>query len=237
MDGDDSNASKKSTASLWCFVLLVLNIVILVHTSRDFFSQFFPSPHGDWFYIFHEYMIGCAAAVWGSLLFVAWLACCTVTANRDPSFLMMLPSVVIFVTIILQYWQMGRLWHTYPKHLIFFYSEYWKENLCHFSDTLPSSLPHNMTMFLNTSGKIIVERRLEETLATISHWPYVMSDVVVRFYSFALMILPVILGVTLSCAGSVATCAWFCDVVSGGGDKDRESVIPGRTRFYISSND
>jgi hypothetical protein len=217
---DDSNDSKNSAASGWCFVLVVLNIVIVVHTTRDLFSQIFPSPHGEWFYVFHEYMLGCAGAVWGSLLLASWLSCCAFMSDRDPSSLMMLPLVALLVTVILQYWQMGRLWHTYPKHLIFFYSEYWTESLCHFSDALPS-LPHNMTMLLNTSGKIIAERRLEETLATVSHWPYVMSDVVVRFYSFALMILPVILGASLSCVGSATACGWLCDKVCGG-QKPRE---------------
>jgi len=217
---EEDEKSETSGGSL-CFILLVLNIIIKSNTSPELFSQII--PHGDYFSEFHDYMIGCSAALWLSLLLVMWLSCYSITVNCDPTKFVLIPLITMLITTILQYWQMGRIWHVAPKHTLFFYNPFWTEGLCNFSQNTTDTLP----IQLNETGKVYSSET--DDISNVVQWPYVMSDVIVRIYSFCLMLIPVIAGILFGCYGSAACCGWLTDKICGGNNKNSKKQFTGDT--------
>ena len=177
------------------FILLIVNIVIKANTSSEIFPHVI--PHGAFFSEFHEYMIGCATAVILSHLITFWIGRCCMQASREKSDILtdlaFIPIFTSIITLILTYWQMGRLWHVLPDYTIFFYNPYWTKGLCDFSQSQLTS----------TSSPIV--------LSTIVQWPYILSDIVVRIYSFFLMVFPVAAGTVAGCVGSATAGGWLLD--------------------------
>ena len=119
------------------------------------------------FYYFHRNMMICGITMFGSCIVFESIGVKQISKNIMMLMFQSIIIVGIIVIIGIQYWQLGILWQKYPEHTIMFYPEFWNSGLSKFNNT------------------------------TAEHWPYVMSDVVVRIESFCLMSLAVILGFAL----------------------------------------
>jgi hypothetical protein len=90
------------------------------------------------------------------------------------------------------------IWDRHPHHTLMFYRDFWTDGLTHFG---------SVDRELITSFKVSdASNALRLDDFSGPHWPYVMSDVVVRIYGFWMMLIPVILGIVVCCGGSAATC-------------------------------
>ena len=166
------------------FIVLILNIVIKANTSSETFRHVI--PHGEYFSEFHDYMIGCGTAVIVSSIITMWIGCCCLQAGHEKSdfltYLNFIQIITRIISLILTYWQMGRIWHVLPEFTLFFYNPYWTTGLCEFVQPR-----------LTTSSSVV--------LSNVVQWPYIMSDIVVRIYSFILVGLPIIMGLVIGCIG------------------------------------
>lgn len=177
-----SSDNKNETSSFLTFVLFILNIIIFANTN----SNDFDTISDKCFYYFHRNMMICGIIMYGlSILLTCFtrVSAMTITNNYFKYTMLFCQGILvigILVTVAVQYWQLGILWQKYPEHTIMFYPEFWNEGLSNFNNT------------------------------TVEHWPYVMSDVVVRIDSFCFMSLPIILGFALFCTGSVMCYTTAC---------------------------
>lgn len=195
----DRKTKATSSGLSMSLVMFVLNIVVLHNTTVDGFHQVM--SHGDQYHEFHKVMMWTAISM--ALMFVVliWLWCVMMCSENERCArctggwgTLTLASLVS--VLILQYVKMGEIWHSDPKHTMFWYGPYWSEGITHF--------PDNASLVLNTTNL----RGVNATLAgdPLPHWPYIMSDVVIRIYGFMLMFLTVVLGMLCCCCGT----AWCC---------------------------
>ena len=101
--------------------------------------------------------------------------CLTITCsdNKCCNIIQVIMGILPVLFLILMFVFMGMIWHHDPKHSILFYKEYWSEWAFKVS---------------NVNGK--------ETF-------YYMTDVLIRIYSFAMMVLSIILPCILCAFGGI----------------------------------
>jgi len=203
MDRDSNSKEAASGGGLsMSVVLFVLNIVILYNTTLEGFQLVM--PHGTQYHDFHTAMLW--ASVTMIILFgiLVWLSCVTICSENDRLSVFtsgwgVLTILGILAMGILQYVKLGELWHTDPDHTMFWYGSYWSEGVTHF--------PDNATVVVKPNLRGVNATVYHETLP---HWPYVMSDVVVRIYGFLLMFITVMLGLIVCCGGTAYGCSRCC---------------------------
>ena len=198
-----SEENSGNSGNFMTLVLFILNIIIVTNTSHDDFELVISD--GGLFYQFHKCMMWFSISTLIALLIFAWLGGVSAISGNDivgngSVIFGILTGISILVLIILQYWQMGVLWHRHPEHTLMFYNEFWTDGLTHF--------PKMNNTQLIESGKLETCPDTDGCLIEVvsKHWPYVMSDVVVRIYGFILIMIPVILGLITCCFGSMALC-------------------------------
>lgn len=178
---DESNKSNGGALSL-PFVLFILNIVVIANTSRDDFKAL-----GHELYYQFEFfnLVGLVVFFAYFIIYICGQAGAAATENQRLSLILNIGMGVLIVSLITTtLYYMGSIWHGDPNHSILYYPEYWKESVMDFSC-------HNTTDVVKTDCRVYDKK-----------WAYVMSDVVVRIYSFLFMILfSIVLPIIVCCFG------------------------------------
>ena len=204
-DKEDNQKATKNGCSM-SVVLFVLNIVILHNTTTSGFQSVM--PHGDKYHDFHVAMMIAASVMMGMFMVLLWLGCihvcsdggrCTIAVATWTS----LTLLGIVAVLIMQYTRMGKIWHVDPQHTLFWYNSYWTEGITNFTNVMNVT---NVTMQHMTNSSVNLRGSGIVPVEDLPHWPYVMSDVVVRIYGFLLMSVCVIVAILGCCGGS----AWAC---------------------------
>ena len=214
---DDDNDSKKNTQSSGAglsLVMFILNVIIIQNTTRSGFEQVM--PYGDEYYSYHLYMMWASIGMMIMYLMLLFMGCCGVV-NKSDGFMYcagacsVLFLVGLLVVIILQFVKMGELWDKDPEHTMPWYKSYWSEGITHFPT---SNITHFPTGNSTLRGGNVVSSEV------LKHWPYDMSDVVVRIYGFLLMVCSVIFGLLAFCGG----CAFCMSQTFSSRDENRSVV-------------
>lgn len=192
-DSDDSNTSTGCAPCIQ-FIMFILNVVVITNTDIDTFQDL---GH-KLFYQFQLFNLIMLAVLFGYL--IVWTLGNIYAIKHGSTITPKILNIgygMMFVTwmvIILYY--MGSIWHDDPRHSIMFYNEYWTESAINFNclnvTQLNASIP---TSLRNGNVCKVYDKK----------WAYIMSDVVIRIYSFILMcifsiILPIIL--IILCGGA-----------------------------------
>ena len=198
MSGDDESRSSQRNGSVLGVVLglgtLVANALVVYEGQLEVFRLVMPSG-GD-YYQFHEAMLWLSVTLVVLFGLLAWLGCVTVCSGNERFGYLTgcvggLVVLALVVSLVTQYVMMGGFWHRDPEHTMFWYRSYWTEGVT------------NFTQLENATVTGI-------DLATVPHWPYVTSDIVVRVYGWVLMALTVCLGLVAGCGGSAYACSQCC---------------------------
>ena len=205
MSGEEKSGSM--SLSSVPFILFVLNCIIVANTNKEDFGLVIDGG-ADW-WSFHLTMMIASICMVVCILVWVWVAGVSTMSKNEGCVILtnVLGGVMglgLLVLIGVQYWKMGVLWDRDPHHTILFYPEFWKEGVTHFGTVVG-----NPTRQLINSGKVseVVSNARRLTEFTGRHWPYIMSDVVVRIYGFSMMILPVLMALILCCVGSGLACS------------------------------
>ena len=195
--------------------LAIANIVVYCASDRATFQLVM--PHGALYYQFHEVAFGLNLTRIGILGLAGWLGCVGVAAsarNDNESRAECcfgsagaVAAVGFLISFIVDYWNIGRIWHVDPTHTMLWYSDFWSQGITHqpnVTQTTLSILQPNTTATLNPTATL---RGANATLPPdhVEMWPYITSDVVVRFYGFYMMLFTVIVAL-VCCCGSTA---WY----------------------------
>ena len=160
---------KSSNATLGpAFVLFILNIIIIQSGSLDQFELLGLGERWK----FHHFMMWCAVGVMIATLVMMWLAC--VTAISENESVAIITTIVaglctlgLLTVVVLQYYQMGLLWHDDPHHTIFFYNEFWHQGIAEttYNATLHSTV--HVAQNINTTSNAARQLTLLAASATI----------------------------------------------------------------------
>lgn len=186
------NGDKNGSLSL-PFVLFILNIVVIANTTKDNFNTLGYSLYYD-FQLFNLIIIGVFFGYY--IIYMIGQVKVVTDENKKLSLLLnigMISLIASYMIVTLYY--MGEIWHQDPRHSIFFYPEYWKESVMDFSCL-------NVTQLNTTLNNHL--RKGQVCRVYDKKWAYIMSDVVIRIYSFIIMmILSIVLPIIVCCLGIV----------------------------------
>ena len=190
MTESDSNNSKGGTLSL-PFILFILNIVVIANTSRNNFKSLGHELYYD-FELFNLVIIGVFFAYF--IIYTIGQVAAATNENKTLIFILNIGMLVVGLSyIVTTLYYMGSIWHEDPKHSILYYEEYWKESVMDFRCLNTTQLNTNLTQSLRNGNVCRVYDK---------KWAYIMSDVVVRIYSFILIILfSIVLPIIVCCLG------------------------------------
>jgi hypothetical protein len=187
-DSNDSNNTNGGTLSL-PFILFILNIVVISNTSRDTFKTLGYTLYYD-FELFNLIIIAVISLYGIGYCVVGVTVPFTVPTIQD---VMICLGIIMTSWIIGTLYYMGSIWHEDPKHSILFYEEYWKESVMDFSCFNSTQLNATLQPYLRNGNTCPLYDK---------KWAYIMSDVIIRIYSFFLiMIFSIILPII--CCGCI----------------------------------
>jgi hypothetical protein len=195
---DDNRRAKCSLGiSTLCFIA---NVVVYTNTNKSDF---------EWLgwrhcYLLHIFLLWTSVSVVTIILITFWVGGIASLSNNQGCYRLL--RVLIgcclvagLATFILNYVQIGKIWHSDPYHSIFFYRDFWCDP---FICTAEGRISHPNIC----SGQSPILNNTHFESPTFSNWPYIVSTVVIRIHGLGLMILPVIVAILVSCGG----CAFVC---------------------------
>jgi hypothetical protein len=200
---EDDKTSKTGSTFVWTFAIWVLNFVVVTSATAE---QFEMLGLGDR-YDYHDVVMKIALSTTIACALFMFCACVTVTSENSAcaaitSVLSVLITLGVCISLVVMYVYVGGMWHSDPKHTLFFYNTFWNEGV-----TQPAidraTLAHNFTASM---GGITTVTPFDPS-ALAPMWVYTMSDVLVRLTAFSLMFLPVLLAVCLVCGGAAMLCS------------------------------
>lgn len=208
----ESNPKEKGVTGFLNMSLALVIANLVVHCASDQATFQLVMPHGDLYYQFHEVAFGLNLARVILIFLAGWMSCVGIASsirndNDDQAECCFgsagaVAAVGLLISFIVDYWNIGRIWHVDPKHTMLWYSDFWSQGITHQPNVTQTTLS---ILHSNTTATL---RGANATLPPdhVVMWPYVTSDVVVRIYGFYLMLLTVIGGL-VCCCGSTAWCA------------------------------
>ena len=189
-DNNDSRAKSGLGISTLCFIA---NFVVYINTNKSDF-EWLGWSHC---YLLHIFLLWTSVSVMTITLITCWIGGIATLSNNDGCHhllrvLIGCCLVAGLATFILNYVQIGKIWHSDPYHSIFFYKDFWCDP---FICTAEGRISHP-NICSNQSPKL---NNTHFESPTFSNWPYVVSTVVIRFHGFGFMILPVISAILVCC--------------------------------------
>lgn len=181
MSESENNSNNSSGFNL---VLFILNIVVIANSKREIYQDLGTESYYN--FILCMLIISCLGL--GFNILTCFGVCLSLGVNREKAkssgCLIVVPVLLVLLVvgvILAIYYFMGVIWDEHPTYSVLFYKQYWSELLTKFS-RLPTGVK--------------VEKR----------WAYSMAEILVRIYSFIMIMFTIFIAPVLACLGVVAVC-------------------------------
>ena len=171
------------------FIIFILNLVVITNTSRPNFKSLGHELYYD-FELFNLVSIGVLVVC--HIVYTVGITFTVTHFNKKLINRLTIDFILLYLCLIVtNLYYMGSIWHDDPNHSIFVYEEYWKESVMDFSCLNSTHVNINLTQSL---------RNVNICRVYDKKWVYVMSDVIVRIYSFGLiLIFSILLPIIVCC--------------------------------------
>ena len=222
MDSSNDKSSAQAKATSSSGALFIIYCIILFNTSKD---QFDLINATDYYNLVQFNTYGFLAILISGIC-TAWIV--LVAKNSENS---CMESLAVYVgsifgigVIVVLIWSLvllGIIMHHHLEYTIPFYNKFWTTGVMNFS--LADQPTMNITNIQNiTDGRNLMlentiqsnRRLLENQVEITKHWPFIMTDIVVRISTGGLILVLTIIAALGCCFGSGAACSSIC-----GGDK------------------
>tara|TARA_B100001248_G_scaffold235536_1_gene198349 strand:- start:3893 stop:4564 length:672 start_codon:yes stop_codon:yes gene_type:complete len=218
MDSSDNKSSAQVKATGSSGVLFIIYCIILFNSSKDEFDLLNVT---DYYNLVEFNTYGFLAILIGGIC-TAWIVMVAKSSENScmESLAVSVGSIFGIGILVVLIWSLvllGTVMHHHLEYTIPFYNKFWTTGVMNFS--LADQPTMNITTITNiTHGRNLMlentiqsnRRLLENQVEITKHWPFIMTDIVVRISTGGLILILTIIAALGCCFGSGAICSSIC---------------------------